>query len=109
MFDSMYLRLVYLYETKKVYLTNEPLWVRFCAWILFTFFQERLCIDKLLKQIAIQKQDIRALERKVRLLQVVYLKATGDMEEGEELDKGAKEGDLAWLEQEYPRRKRGDV
>lgn len=42
MFDSMYLRLVYLYETKKVYLTN-------------------------------------------------------------------KEGDLAWLEEEYPRRKRGDV
>lgn len=109
MFDYMYLRLVYLYDDRKVYLTNEPLWVRFCVWILFTFFQERLCIDKLLKQIAIQKQDIRALERRVRLLQVVYLKATGDMEEGEELGKSPEEGDLVWLEEEYPKRKRGNV
>ena len=109
MFDSMYLRLVYLYDDRKVYLTNEPLWVRFCVWFLFTFFQERLCIDKLLKQIAIQKQDIRALERRLQILQAVYLKATGELAENEMLDKGAKEGDLAWLEQEYPKRKRGDV
>lgn len=109
MFDYMYLRLVYLYDDRKVYLTNEPLWVRFCVWFLLTFFQERLCIDKLLKQIASQKQDIRTLERKVQLLQVVYLKATGELAESEMLDKGAKEGDLAWLEQEYPKRKRGNV
>lgn len=109
MFDSMYLRLVRLYDAKQVYLTNEPLWVRFCAWFLFTFFQERLCIDKLLKQSDRQRQEIRRLERKIQLLQVVYLKATGDLAESEMLDKGAKEGDLAWLEQECPIRERGGV
>ncbi len=39
----------------------------------------------------------------------MYLKATGELAESEMLDKGAKEEDLAWLEEEYPRRKRGDV
>lgn len=109
MFDSIYLRLVRLYDVKQVYLTNEPLWVRFCVWFLFTFFQERLCIDKLLKQAASQRQEIRRLERKIQLLQIVYLKATGDLAESEMLDKGAKEGDLAWLEQECPIRERGGV
>lgn len=109
MFDSMYLRLVYLYDDRKVYLTNEPLWVRFCAWFLLTFFQERLYIDKLHTLNTKHKREIKGLERRLQILQAVYLKATGELAESEMLDEGAKEGDLAWLEQEYPKRKRGNV
>ncbi len=109
MFDSMYLRLVYLYDDRKVYLADEPLWVRFCVWFLFTFFKDRLYMDALYKLDAKHKREIKGLERRLQILQAVYLKATGELAESEMLDEGAKEGDLAWLEQEYPKRKQGNV
>ena len=79
MFDYMYLRLVYLYDDRKVYLTNEPLWVRFCAWFLLTFFKERLYIDKLLIENAKHKREIKDLERRFQMLKEAYLKVTGEL------------------------------
>ena len=79
MFDYMYLRLVYLYDDRKFYLTNEPLWVRFCAWFLLTFFKERLYIDKLLMEDAKHKREIKDLERRFQMLKEVYLKVTGEL------------------------------
>jgi len=108
MFDYMYLKLVYLYDDRKVYLTNEPLWVRFCAWFLLTFFQERLCIDKLRKVDAKHKREIKDLERRLQMLKEAYLKVTGELAADEVLGKGADSGDVTWLEEDYPRRKRGD-
>lgn len=109
MFDYMYLRLVYLYEDRQVYLTNEPLWVRFCVWFLLTFFKERLYIDELRKVDAKHKREIKDLERRLQMLKEVYLKVTGELAADEVLGKGAESGDIAWLEEDYPRRKRGEV
>lgn len=109
MFDYMYLRLVYLYDDRKVYLTNEPLWVRFCAWFLLTFFKERMCIDELLKEATFRKRQMKDLERRFQMLKEAYLKVTGELAADEVLGKSAESGDIAWLEEEYPRRKRGDV
>lgn len=109
MFDYMYLRLVYLYDDRKVYLTNEPLWVRFCAWFLLTFFKERLCIDELLKEATFRKRQMKDLERRFQMLKEAYLKVTGELAADEVLGKSAESGDIAWLEEEYPRRKRGGV
>ena len=109
MFDYMYLRLVYLYDDRKVYLTNEPLWVRFCAWFLLTFFKERLYIDKLHTLITKHQREIKDLERRLQMLKEAYLKVTGELAADEVLGTGATDGDIAWLEEEYPRRKRGGV
>mgnify|MGYP000322977517 CR=1 FL=1 len=79
MFDYMYLRLVYLYDDRKFYLTNEPLWVRFCVWFLHTFFKERLCIDELRKQDVRYKRKIKDLERRFQMLKEAYLKVTGEL------------------------------
>ena len=109
MFDYMYLRLVYLYDDRKVYLVDEPLWVRFCAWFLLTFFKERLYIDKLLKLDAKHKREIKDLERRFQILKEAYLKVTGELAADEVLGKGAESGDMAWLDEDYPRRKRGGI
>ena len=106
MFDFMYLRLVYLYDDRKVYLTNEPLWVRFCAWFLLTFFKERLYIDKLLKLDAKHKREIKDLERRLQMLKELHLKTSGELAWDEALGTGATAGDIAWLEEDYPRRRR---
>ena len=106
MFDFMYLRLVYLYDDRKVYLVHEPLWVRFCAWFLLTFFKERLYIDKLLKLDAKHKREIKDLERRLQMLKELHLKVTGELAADEVLGKGAESGDMVWLEEEYPRRRR---
>ena len=79
MFDYMYLRLVYLYDDRKVYLTNEPLWVRFCAWFLLTFFKERLYIDKLHTLITKHQREIKDLERRLQMLKELHLKVTGEL------------------------------
>ena len=109
MFDYMYLRLVYLYDDRKVYLTNEPLWVRFCAWFLLTFFKERLYIDKLIVLNTKHKREIKDLERRLQMLKELHLKTSGELAWDEALGTGATDGDIAWLEEEYPRRKRGGV
>lgn len=109
MFDYMYLRLVYLYDDRKVYLTNEPLWVRFCAWFLLTFFKERLCIDELLKEATFRKRQMKDLERRLQMLKELHLKTSGELAWDEALGTGATDGDIAWLEEDYPRRKRGGV
>lgn len=109
MFDYVYLRLVYLYDDRKVYLTNEPLWVRFCAWFLLTFFKERLYIDKLVALNTKHKWEIKDLERRLQMLKEVYLKVTGELAADEVLGKGAESGDMVWLEEDYPRCKRGGI
>ncbi len=109
MFDYMYLRLVYLYDDRKVYLTNEPLWVRFCAWFLLTFFKERLYIDKLIVLNTKHKREIKDLERRLQMLKELHLKTSGELAWDEALGTGATDGDIAWLEEDYPRRKRGGV
>ena len=109
MFDYMYLRLVYLYDDRKVYLTNEPLWVRFCAWFLLTFFKERLYIDKLIVLNTKHKREIKDLERRLQMLKELHLKTSGELAWDEALGTGATDGDIAWLEEDYPRRKRGEV
>lgn len=109
MFDSMYLRLVYMYESNQRCLNRKPLHIRFCVWVLLTFFQNRLRIDKLLKELAYQKQEYKLLECKRQKLQALYLRTRGDLSEDEMLANPVEEGDLAWLEEEYPRCKRGGV
>lgn len=109
MFDYMYLRLVYLYDDRKVYLTNEPLWVRFCAWFLLTFFKERLYIDKLHTLNTKYKKEIKDLEKRFQMLKEEYLKVTGELAADEVLGKGAADADIAWLEEDYLRCKRGGV
>ena len=109
MFDYMYLRLVYLYDDRKVFLTNEPLWVRFCAWFLLTFFKERLYIDKLIVLNTKHKREIKDLERRLQMLKELHLKTSGELAWDEALGTGATDGDIAWLEEDYPRRKRGGV
>jgi len=105
MFDFIYLKLVYLYDDRKVYLTNEPLWVRFCAWFLLTFFKERLYIDKLCKVNAKHKREIKDLERRLQMLKELHLKTSGELAWDEALGTGATDGDIAWLEEDYPRRR----
>lgn len=109
MFDYMYLRLGYLYDNRKVYPVDEPLWVRFCVWFLLTFFKERLYIDKLLKMDAEHKREIKDLKCRFQMLKEAYLKVTGELAADEVLGKSAVDGDIAWLEEDYPRRKRGEV
>ena len=106
MLDYLYLKLLYLYEDRKVFLASEPLWVKFCVWFLHTFFADRMWRDAMLKLDAKHKKEIKDLERRLQMLKELHLKTSGELAWDEALGTGATDGDIAWLEEDYPRRRR---
>lgn len=105
MFDYIYKKLRAEYDKPVVYSSDFTLWRKFCTWFLFTFFVERMYLEKLEKTITWHRKEIAYWQKRHRVLMEVLLRHTGDFEVGETFGNGATEsGHEAWLAEEYPPR-----
>lgn len=105
MFDYIYKKLRACYDKPVVYSSDFTVWRKFCTWFLFTFFVERMYLEKLEKTNARHRMEIARCEKRYMVLLGVLLRHTGDFEAEETFGDAATEEDHeAWLAEEYPPR-----
>lgn len=105
MFDYIYKKLRACYDKPVVYSSDFTVWRKFCTWFLFTFFVERMYLEKLEKTNARHRMEIADWKKRHTALLEVLLRRTGEFEAGETFGSTATEsGHEAWLAEEYPPR-----
>lgn len=105
MFDYIYKKLRTEYDKLVVYSSDFTLRRKFCTWFLFTFFAERMYLEKLEETKAWHRMEIADWKKRHKALLETLLRHTGDFEVGETFGKAAtEEGHEAWLKEDYPPR-----